>query len=87
VTTPVLIVIGDKDEGCLDTDLMLKRTIASAGLAVLPRTGHTCNLEEPEMFNSVVAHFLSTVEHDRWGLRDPRSLPAGVASLGLPHAT
>ena len=26
---------------------MLKRAIPTAGLAVLPRTGHTANLEEP----------------------------------------
>ena len=26
---------------------MLKRTIPTAGLAVLPRTGHTANLEDP----------------------------------------
>jgi pimeloyl-ACP methyl ester carboxylesterase len=87
MTTPVLIVTGDEDEGCLDADLMLKRTIPSSGLAVLPRTGHTCNLEEPELFNSVVARFLWTVEHDRWGLRDPRSVAAGVTGLGLPGAT
>ena len=47
---PVLLVVGDKDEGCLDANLMLKRTIPSSGLAVLPRTGHASNLEEPELF-------------------------------------
>ena len=85
MTTPVLIVAGDEDDGCLETDIMLKRTMPSSGLVVLPRTGHTCNLEEPEIFNAVVAHFLWTVEHDRWGLRDPRSLPASGASLVLPE--
>ncbi len=84
MTTPMLIVTGDEDDGCLDADVMLKRTIPSAGLAVLPRTGHTCNLEEPEMFNSAVAHFLATVEHDRWGLRDPRSVPPASGALRPP---
>jgi hypothetical protein len=53
---------------------MLKRTIPSAGLAVLPRTGHACNLEEPGLFNSLVQHFIATVDSGRWTLRDPRSV-------------
>src|SRR3954451_8672275 len=32
---PVLLVAGDEDEGVLETDLMLKRTIPRAGLALL----------------------------------------------------
>src|SRR5438046_2221691 len=34
VRTPVLLVVGDEDEGCLETVLMLKRTISTTGLAV-----------------------------------------------------
>lgn len=78
---PVLVVIGDEDEGCLEPGLMLKRTVPSAGLAVFPRTGHTCNLEEPEPFNRVVQEFLSTVENGRWGLRDPRSLAMSTTGM------
>jgi pimeloyl-ACP methyl ester carboxylesterase len=74
MTVPVLVMTGDEDEGSLDASLMLKRAIPSAALAVLPRTGHTCNLEEPELFNRLVQDFLSTVEAGRWSLRDPRSL-------------
>ena len=52
---------------------MLKRTIPSAGLAVLPRTGHTCNLEQPAVFN--LSWSASSPPWRRaWGLRDPRSL-------------
>jgi pimeloyl-ACP methyl ester carboxylesterase len=87
MTTPTLIVSGDEDDGCLETDIMLKRTIPSSGLVVLPRTGHTCNLEEPEMFNAAVAHFLWTVEHGRWEMRDPRSVPSPGASLVLPEGS
>jgi pimeloyl-ACP methyl ester carboxylesterase len=71
---PTLIVTGDEDEGSLDPDLMLKRTIPSAALAVLPRTGHGCNLEEPGLFNSLLQDFLTTVDAGRWTLRDPRSM-------------
>ncbi len=81
MTVPLLIVAGDEDEGCLEADLMLKRTIPSAGLAFLPRTGHTCNLEEPEVFNSAVEHFLDAVEGGSWGLRDPRSLSTSVTGM------
>jgi len=81
MTVPVLLLAGDEDEGCLEADLMLKRTIPSAGLAFLPRTGHTCNLEEPEIFNSTVEHFLDAVEAGRWGLRDPRSLSKSVTGM------
>ena len=55
---PVLVLVGDEDEGCLEPALMLKRTIPTAGLAVLPRTGHTANLEEPDVFNRAVDSFL-----------------------------
>jgi pimeloyl-ACP methyl ester carboxylesterase len=71
---PTLLLVGDEDVGCLETNLMLKRTIPSAGLAVLPRTGHTSNLEEPASFNRLVGDFLATADAGRWGLRDPRSI-------------
>jgi pimeloyl-ACP methyl ester carboxylesterase len=78
---PLLIVVGDEDEGCLETDLMLKRTIPSAGLAILPRTGHTVNLEEPHVFNGLVGRFLREVDDGSWSLRDPRSLAKSVTGM------
>jgi pimeloyl-ACP methyl ester carboxylesterase len=71
--TPVLIIAGGEDDGALETDLMLKRTIPRAGLAVLPRSGHVTNLEEPALYNQLVEDFLAQVEHGRWDRRDPRS--------------
>ncbi|MBB5157793.1 alpha/beta fold hydrolase [Saccharopolyspora phatthalungensis] len=71
---PTLIVAGDEDDGVLETDLMLKRTIPRSGLLVLPKTGHVTNLEEPELFNHHVERFLAQADHDRWPARDPRSL-------------
>ena len=72
---------GDEDEQCLDPSLWLKRTIPMAGLAVLPRSGHTLNLEEPALFNRLVEDFLTTVEAGAWTPRDPRSAP-GLKPLG-----
>jgi pimeloyl-ACP methyl ester carboxylesterase len=81
MTVPVLIVVGDEDEGCLEADLMLKRTIPTSGLAILPRTGHTCNLEEPEVFNALVERFLGAVDRGAITPRDPRSLGASVTGM------
>jgi pimeloyl-ACP methyl ester carboxylesterase len=74
ITTPVLVIAGDEDEGVLEPSLMLKRTMPSSGLAILPRSGHTLNLEEPDRFNQLVGDFIATVEGGGWHLRDPRSL-------------
>ncbi len=66
LTMPVLLVVGDEDEPCLDINLFLKRTIRTAGLWFLPNTGHAVNLEEPAAFNAVVQDFLGAVEGGRW---------------------
>jgi pimeloyl-ACP methyl ester carboxylesterase len=78
---PTLLMVGDEDAGCLEANLMLKRTIPSAGLVVLPRTGHTLNLEEPALFNRLAGDFLATVEAGRWGLRDPRSISKTLTGI------
>jgi pimeloyl-ACP methyl ester carboxylesterase len=81
IEVPMLVVTGDEDEGALDASLMLKRTIPSAGLVVMARTGHAVNLEEPALFNQVVQDFLTTVDAGRWGLRDPRSVSSSLTGI------
>ena len=71
---PTLIVTGDEDEPCLEPALYLKRKIRSSGLLVLPKSGHTVNLEEPEGFNRGILDFLTAVDAGRWPLRNPRSI-------------
>jgi hypothetical protein len=66
--------------------MMLKRTIPTAGLAILPNTGHTANLEEPDAFNRVVDRFLAAVARGAWRPRDPRSLSASTMGLGRHEA-
>jgi len=63
---PTLVVVGDEDRPCVEPALFMKQQIPGAGLAVLPRTGHTINLEEPRLFNELVGDFLRTVELGRW---------------------
>jgi pimeloyl-ACP methyl ester carboxylesterase len=81
IDTPVLILTGDEDEGCLEPGLMLKRTIPTAGLEILPKTGHTCNLEDSDLFNATLDRFLSTVERGAWPRRDPRSLASSLTGM------
>jgi hypothetical protein len=45
---------------------------------VFPKSGHTLNLEEPELFNRMVSDFIAQVEAGRWTPRDPRANPAQV---------
>ncbi|MDX1540264.1 MAG: alpha/beta hydrolase [Geminicoccaceae bacterium] len=72
---PTLIVAGDEDDHSLQPSLFLKRTIPASGLLIVPKCGHTINLEEPEVFNSALAEFLAMVEADAWKPRDPRARP------------
>ena len=60
---------------------MLKRTVPTSGLAILPRTGHTCNLEEPDDFNAPVERFLAAVDGGAVAPRDPRSLSTSVTGM------
>ena len=80
ITVPVLIVTGDEDEPCLEPGLFMKRAIPTSGLVVIPKTGHACNLEEPEAFNSALREFFLAVEQERWGARDPRSISQSILS-------
>jgi pimeloyl-ACP methyl ester carboxylesterase len=78
---PTLLIAGDEDEGCLEPNLMLKRAIPTAGLALLPKTGHTCNLEEPDLFTHLIERFFADVENGAWGPRDPRSLATSTTGM------
>jgi pimeloyl-ACP methyl ester carboxylesterase len=59
---PTLLVIGDEDSEVIEVNLFLKRTIPNAGLWVLPRTGHSVNLEEPVAYNAMLRDFFTAVE-------------------------
>ena len=75
---PTLVVVGDEDDHCLQPGIFLKKTVPACGLVVLPKTGHTLNLEEPEHFNRFVAAFIGSVEAGRWLPRDSRAKPAEI---------
>lgn len=78
LAVPTLVIIGDEDEPCVDTAVFLKRHVPSAGLLVLPQSGHAVNLEEPALFNAAVIEFFRLVEAERWPRR------SGVTTSLLP---
>ena len=78
IEVPTLIVTGDEDDPCLEPGLLMKRSIPSAGLVVIPWSGHTNNLEEPEAFNRAVLEFFLRVDEGRAAQRDPRSRASGI---------
>jgi len=73
LSAPALIVVGDEDERCIEPAIFLKDTISASGLALLPKTGHAVNLEEPDLFNLLVGDFLARVDRGNWLPRDPRT--------------
>jgi pimeloyl-ACP methyl ester carboxylesterase len=78
ITAPTLVMTGDEDWSCLEPALLMKRTIPSAALVVMPNTGHTLNLEEPAAFNAHLDWFFQTVDAGRWPNRDPRAMTGTI---------
>jgi pimeloyl-ACP methyl ester carboxylesterase len=68
---PLLVVVGDEDDACLDGSVFLKRTVPTAGLLVIPRCGHTVTSEEPAAFNAALADFFPAAESGRWLAHKP----------------
>ncbi|HTV35120.1 MAG TPA: alpha/beta hydrolase, partial [Xanthobacteraceae bacterium] len=65
-SVPLLIICGDEDETCLEGSVFLKRTAPTAGLLVIPRSGHTITSEEPDAMNAALADLFAAAEAGRW---------------------
>jgi pimeloyl-ACP methyl ester carboxylesterase len=65
-SVPLLIIVGDEDEPCIDGSVFLKRTVPTAGLLMIPRSGHNVPTEEPAAFNAAVAELIAAAEAGRW---------------------
>ncbi len=74
IKAPVLLLVGDEDEPCLDVNLWMKRLMPNARLGFLPGSGHAINLEEPALFNQLTEQFIADVERGSWRARDPRAV-------------
>ncbi len=85
IAAPTLIVAGDEDEPSLEPSLLMKRANPMAALAVLPRSGHVLNMEEPAVFNRLLEDFFHQVEAGRWTARDARApVPSVYGPGGKP---
>jgi pimeloyl-ACP methyl ester carboxylesterase len=78
ITVPTLIMTGDEDWPCLEPGLLMKRTIPSAGLVVMPNSGHGINLEEPAMFNMHLTDLFQAADTGRWPMRDKRAMAGSI---------
>ncbi|HEY4042394.1 MAG TPA: alpha/beta hydrolase [Rhodopila sp.] len=81
LTVPTLILTGDEDWPCLQPALLMKQTIPSAALSVMPNCGHTINLEDPDQFNRLVGDFIAQVDAGRWPQRDPRAMVSSITGM------
>lgn len=81
ITVPTLIITGDEDWPCLLPGILMKQSISSAALSVMPNAGHTINIEEPDEYNRIVGDFLNHVESGRWPMRDPRAVSTSITGM------
>ena len=81
ITVPTLVITGDEDWPCLIPGVLLKQTIPSAALAVMPNCGHAINIEEPDAYNRIVGDFLAQVDSGRWPMRDPRAIRKSITGM------
>lgn len=81
LTVPVLVLTGDEDWPCLQPALLMKQTIPTAALSVMPNCGHTINLEDPDQFNRIVGDFVVQVDAGRWPVRDARAMVASITGM------
>ena len=86
IACPVLLMVGDEDEPCLDVNLWMKRLMSVSDLVLLPGSGHAINLEEPLLFNLLVEQFLAKVDGGRWRRRDPTAVPGSLTLLSAAAA-
>jgi pimeloyl-ACP methyl ester carboxylesterase len=81
LTLPTLILTGDEDWPCLQPGLLMKQTIGSAALSVMPNCGHAINIEDPDEFNRIVGAFIVQVDAGRWPTRDTRAVSASITGM------
>ena len=70
-SVPLLVIVGDEDDLCLDGSVFVKRTAPTAALMVVPRASHTINSEEPAAVNAALAELFSAAEAGHWLAHKP----------------
>ena len=70
-SVPLLIIVGDEDDWALDGSIFLKRTVPTAGLLVVQRSGHPIIPEDPIAIKSALADLFAAAEAGRWLAHKP----------------
>ena len=78
ITAPTLIMTGDEDWPCIEPGVLMKKTIATAALVVMPNAGHNINLEDPAAFNSHLSELFAAADAGTWPVRDPRAMAGSI---------
>jgi pimeloyl-ACP methyl ester carboxylesterase len=78
---PTLVLTGDEDWPCLLPSVLMKQTIPSAALSVMPNCGHAINIEDPDQFNRIVGDFMTHVDSGNWPMRDPRTSTTAITGM------
>jgi pimeloyl-ACP methyl ester carboxylesterase len=81
ITAPTLVITGDEDWPCLLPGVLMKKTISTAALVVMPNAGHAINIEDPDEYNRLVGDFIAQVESGRWPKRDERTNTASITGI------
>ncbi|MEU8343592.1 Pimeloyl-ACP methyl ester carboxylesterase [Actinomadura meyerae] len=62
VRVPALVVIGDEDALATEAEARaMADALPNAELMVVPRAGHLCAIEQPDLFNQAVAEFAAAL--------------------------
>jgi pimeloyl-ACP methyl ester carboxylesterase len=59
IDVPVLVLVGADDRPYLDAAAYMAVKIPSAERVVIPNAGHSCNLDQPDLFDQHVLKFLA----------------------------
>jgi pimeloyl-ACP methyl ester carboxylesterase len=71
---PLIILVGDEDDPCIEPGIFMKRTVPKAGMVMFAQAGHSINLEEPALFNRHVLDFMTAVEAGKWAGKGRKAL-------------
>ncbi|QIG92617.1 MULTISPECIES: alpha/beta fold hydrolase [unclassified Bradyrhizobium] len=77
INVPTLIITGDADWPCLLPGILMKQSIPSAALAVMPNSGHAINIEEPDEYNRIVGDPLAGRKRP-WAAAQSPSVSASI---------
>jgi pimeloyl-ACP methyl ester carboxylesterase len=62
VKVPALVIVGSEDTLATEEDARaMVEALPNAVLQVIPRAGHLCAIEQPDLFNQTVTEFVSAV--------------------------